>query len=91
MLCQVCTAVNEDDAEYCRRCRAQAARAVWRSRRREDVETEADEGEGFSLEEHLLERISILEEVVKRSSESMSTLLGALRKQEETSWSTTPV
>ncbi len=86
MLCQVCTAVNDDDAEYCRRCQHKLLVLSGPLADEETVDADAsdvEDGEGFSLEEHLLERISILEEVVKRSSESMRSLLGSLRKQEE--------
>ncbi|HKH47443.1 MAG TPA: tetratricopeptide repeat protein [Thermoanaerobaculia bacterium] len=39
--------------------------------------------ESFSFDEHLLERISILEEAVKRTAETVRQLLGALHKQEK--------
>ncbi|HUF79254.1 MAG TPA: tetratricopeptide repeat protein, partial [Thermoanaerobaculia bacterium] len=49
-------------------------------------EEEAAEGEGlaeqFSFDEHLLERISILEEAVKSTAEMMRQVLDALRRQE---------
>jgi len=41
-----------------------------------------DVEEGFSFDEHLLERISILEEAVKRTAEMMRQVLDALRRQE---------
>ncbi len=39
--------------------------------------------ESFSFDEHLLERISSLEEAVKRTAETVRQLLAALRKQEK--------
>jgi tetratricopeptide (TPR) repeat protein len=48
----------------------------------EDAYEESPE-ESFSFDEHLLERISILEEAVKRTAETVRQLLGALHKQEK--------
>src|SRR4029077_21260163 len=39
--------------------------------------------ESFSFDEHLLERISILEEAVKRTAETVRQVLSALHKQEK--------
>src|SRR4029077_14701417 len=39
--------------------------------------------EEFSFDEHLLERVSLLEEAVKRSTETLEHLLRAVQKQEE--------
>ncbi|HYU35921.1 MAG TPA: tetratricopeptide repeat protein [Thermoanaerobaculia bacterium] len=51
---------------------------------RDDEETyEESPEESFSFDEHLLERISILEEAVKRTAETVRQLLGALHKQEK--------
>ncbi|MEE9562733.1 MAG: tetratricopeptide repeat protein, partial [Thermoanaerobaculia bacterium] len=43
---------------------------------------EESEDEGFSLDEHLLERISILEEAVKHTTDTTRQLLGAVHKLE---------
>jgi tetratricopeptide (TPR) repeat protein len=48
----------------------------------EDGGHEEGAEESFSFDEHLLERISILEEAVKRTAETVRQLLSALRKQE---------
>ncbi|HEV8268639.1 MAG TPA: tetratricopeptide repeat protein, partial [Thermoanaerobaculia bacterium] len=39
--------------------------------------------EGVSLDEHLLERVSVLEEIVKRSAETLKLLLDSLNRQEK--------
>ena len=40
--------------------------------------------ENFSFDEHLLERISVLEEVLKRTTETVRNVLTLLQKQEKT-------
>ncbi|MCB1056711.1 MAG: tetratricopeptide repeat protein [Acidobacteria bacterium] len=81
VICQVCGAINGEDQEYCRRCHNKLL-VISGPQFEEDSVFEQLEDEGFSFDEHLLERISILEEVVKRSAESLRQLLEAVRKQE---------
>lgn len=81
VICQVCGAINGEDQEYCRRCHHKLL-VISGPQFEEDSAFEQLEDEGFSFDEHLLERISILEEVVKRSAESLRQLLEAVRKQE---------
>jgi tetratricopeptide (TPR) repeat protein len=82
MYCQVCGAPNKDDQEYCVRCHQKLL--VLSGPPHEDEETyEESSEENFSFDEHLLERISILEEAVKRTAETVRQLLGALHKQEK--------
>lgn len=81
IFCQVCGAANPDDAEYCLQC--QHRLLVLSGAEEVDFEPDAAVGEETSFEEHLLERISVLEEVVRRSGETLRQLLGALRKQEQ--------
>ena len=84
MFCQVCQAYNPDEQEYCSSCQQKllvlsGAAAV------EEAESPFDEEsaeEGLSLDEHLLERVSLLEEAVKRTAETVHRLLVALSKQE---------
>src|SRR6476659_9399644 len=78
MYCQVCGAPNRDDHEFCVRCHQKLL--VLSGAVREEEESYE---EGFSFDEHLLERISILEEAVKRTAETVRQLLGALHKQEK--------
>jgi len=85
MLCQVCGAPNPDEQEYCNRCHQKllVLSGVGVSEEEEAVFEEPTNDENFSFDEHLLERISILEEVVKRTAETVRQLLGALYKQEK--------
>ncbi|HBL26999.1 MAG TPA: hypothetical protein DD490_09210 [Acidobacteria bacterium] len=82
MYCQVCGALNRDDQEYCVRCH-QKLLVLSGSLREDDDGYEETIEESFSFDEHLLERISILEEAVKRTAETVRQLLGALHKQEK--------
>lgn len=81
MYCQACGAFNPDEEEFCVRCNQKllvlSGLAV--------DEASGFEGEGeesFSFDEHLLERISILEEAVKRTAETVRLAMTALNKQE---------
>jgi len=82
MYCQVCGALNADDLEYCVRCH-QKLLVVSGVVAEEEEGYEENAEESFSFDEHLLERISILEEAVKRTAETVRQLLGALHKQEK--------
>jgi tetratricopeptide (TPR) repeat protein len=82
ILCQVCGAANPEDEEYCRRCRQKLMVISGVQPEAGDDGDEESLEESFSFDEHLLERISILEEAVKRTAETVRQLLGALRKQE---------
>jgi len=82
MYCQVCGAPNRDDHEFCVRCHQKLL--VLSGALREDEEGyDENAEESFSFDEHLLERISILEEAVKRTAETVRQVLGALHKQEK--------
>ena len=80
--CQACGAGNPDDQEFCRRCHHKLL-VVSGSRGNERDDLLAELEEDFSFDEHLLERISLLEEAVKRSTETVEHLLGVVQKQEE--------
>lgn len=82
MFCQACGAANPDEQEYCRRCH-QKLLVVSGSHHSPRDELLAELEEDFSFDEHLLERISLLEEAVKRATETIEHLLGAMQKQEE--------
>ena len=82
MYCQVCGAPNRDDHEFCVRCH-QKLLVLSGSLHEDDDSYEEAEESSFSFDEHLLERISILEEAVKRTAETVRQLLGALHKQEK--------
>jgi tetratricopeptide (TPR) repeat protein len=83
MFCQVCGARNPDDQEYCLRCHQKLLVLSGTLTEEEDSYEEAAAEESFSFDEHLLERISILEEAVKRTAETVRQLLGAIHKQEK--------
>ncbi len=80
MLCQACSVLNHDDAEFCRRCQN---RLMVVSGPRGDGEMLENEDESFSFDEHVLERLSILEEVLRRTGETVKSVLSAMHKQEE--------
>src|SRR5258706_10013890 len=81
LICQVCGSANELDRDLCRKCQSKLLVVSGAS------ETSYEEGssgdEGVSLDEHLLERVSVLEEIVKRSAETLKMLLDALNRQEK--------
>jgi tetratricopeptide (TPR) repeat protein/ribosomal protein L40E len=79
--CQACGAGNPDDQEFCRRCHHKLLVVSGSRNERDDLLAELEED--FSFDEHLLERISLLEEAVKRSTETVEHLLGVVQKQEE--------
>jgi pentatricopeptide repeat protein len=82
MLCQTCSAYNEDDREYCYRCQNKLlVLSGMTSFEEDEVEDYEDEGD-LSLDEHLLERVSAIEEIVKRSAETIRTLVDAIQKHE---------
>src|SRR5216117_2816937 len=82
MLCQTCSAFNEDDREYCYRCQNKlmvlSGITAFEEAEIEDYEEEED----LSLDEHLLERVSGLEEIVKRSAETLRSIAEAVHKHE---------
>lgn len=81
MFCQACGALNQSDREYCARCNQKLLVVSGGAEQQSEVlETDADDG--FSFDEHLLERISSLEEAVKRTAHTLRQLLGAMGKQE---------
>jgi tetratricopeptide (TPR) repeat protein len=83
MYCQVCGALNQDDQEFCVRCHQKLLVLSGGGNEDEEPYEESSSEESFSFDEHLLERISILEEAVKRTAETVRQLLGALHKQEK--------
>jgi tetratricopeptide (TPR) repeat protein len=83
MYCQVCGALNQDDQEFCVRCHQKLLVLSGGGHDDEEPYEESSSEESFSFDEHLLERISILEEAVKRTAETVRQLLGALHKQEK--------
>src|SRR5213592_1698018 len=82
MLCQTCSAPNDDDREFCYRCQNKllvlSGVTAFEEAEIEDYEEEED----LSLDEHLLERVSGLEEIVKRSAETLRSIAEAVQKHE---------
>src|SRR5919199_5288056 len=82
MLCQTCSAYNEDDREFCYRCQNKLLVLSGLTAFEEDEDEEYEDEGYLSLDEHLLERVSALEEIVKRSAETIRTLVDAVGKHE---------
>ena len=68
VLCQACGTPNPADQELCGRCH-QKLLIVSGAPGEETEDLARDRDADFSLDEHLLERVSILEEAVKRTAE----------------------
>ncbi|MBW3563231.1 MAG: tetratricopeptide repeat protein [Acidobacteria bacterium] len=82
MLCQTCGALNHEEREYCFRCQNKLLVLSGIGAFDADFDAEYDDPEEVSFDEHLLERVSALEEVVRRSAETLKALLGEVRQQE---------
>src|ERR1041385_2073310 len=82
MLCQTCGAFNDDEREYCSRCQNKLLVLSGVSAFEEDESEDYEEEDDVSLDEHLLERVSAIEEIVKRSAETIRTLVDAIQKHE---------
>ena len=82
MLCQTCSAYNEDDREYCFRCQNKLLVLSGATSFEEDEPEEFEDEGDLSLDEHLLERVSAIEEIVKRSAETLRSLVDAVQKHE---------
>ena len=82
LLCQSCGTANPVDQEICLRCH-QKLMVISGAAAAEGDGFEGDRESDFSLDEHLLERVSILEEAVKRTAETVSKLIAAVHKQEK--------
>ncbi|HEX5134093.1 MAG TPA: hypothetical protein VFW81_01755, partial [Thermoanaerobaculia bacterium] len=79
MFCQVCGSRNPDDEEFCVRCQSKllvlSGVGV--------VEEGREVQEEIPFDEHLLERISTLEEVVKRTGDALKSLFESLGNLEK--------
>src|SRR5687767_5643133 len=82
MLCQTCSAYNDDEREFCYRCQNKLLVLSGVSSFEEDDVDEYEEEEDLSLDEHLLERVSAIEEIVKRSAETLRSVVDAVQKHE---------
>jgi len=79
MYCQVCGLKNSDEEEYCGRCNSKllvlSGVGV--------VEETGEPQEEIPFDEHLLERISTLEDVVKRTAEAVKSLFESMGNLEK--------
>lgn len=81
--CQACSRPNKLEAEHCAFC-GHKLLVVSGDFTDEDQEVfDSRPEEQVSLDEHLLERVSILEEVVKRTTQGLRQVYGTLRKLEQ--------
>ena len=81
--CQACSRPNALDADHCAHC-GHKLLVVSGDFTDEDHEVfDSRPDEQVSLDEHLLERVSILEEVVKRTAQGLRHVYGSLRKLEQ--------
>ncbi len=83
MYCQVCGTKNSNEREYCRVCSQRLLVISGPYPAEEQDVFEQDPEEQMSFDEHLLERISILEEVVRRTAETLRQLLTTTYKLEQ--------
>ena len=80
MYCQVCGTKNPDDQEFCVRCHSKLMVLSGVGA----VEEDSQEGqEEIPFDEHLLERISTLEDVVKRTGEAVKSVLETVANLEK--------
>src|SRR5687767_8561953 len=82
MLCQSCGAYNDDEREYCVRCQSKLLVLSGMSSFEEEDVDDYEEDADVSLDEHLLERVSALEETVKRSADALRSAIGSISKHE---------
>ncbi|HEY2091752.1 MAG TPA: tetratricopeptide repeat protein, partial [Thermoanaerobaculia bacterium] len=82
MLCQTCGSFNDDEREFCSRCQNKLLVLSGVNAFDEDDSEDYEEEDDVSLDEHLLERVSALEEIVKRSAETIRSLVDAVSKHE---------
>jgi tetratricopeptide (TPR) repeat protein len=80
LICQVCGSANDLDRELCAKCQN---KLLVVSGAQESYDDGSEGEEGVSLDEHLLERVSVLEEIVKRSAETLKILLESLNRLEK--------
>src|SRR5438034_3889098 len=82
MLCQSCSAYNEDDREFCYRCQNKLLVLSGINAFEEDeVEEYGEEGD-LSPDWRLLARVSALEEIIKRPAETLRSVVDAVQKHE---------
>lgn len=83
--CQACGRPNALDADHCAHCGHKLLVVSGSGYTDEDQDffESSRPDEQISLDEHLLERVSLLEEVVKRTAQSLRHVYSSLRKLEQ--------
>jgi hypothetical protein len=81
MLCLACGAENAIERAFCRRCHHQLV-VAHPSAAPELAELGLATESAVSLEEHLLERVSVLEEALRRTTETVARLASVVSKLE---------
>src|SRR5437763_7876096 len=82
MLCHTCSGYIDDDREFCFRCQNKLLVLSGVTSFEEDDVEDYEEEEDLSLDEQLLERVSAIEEIVKRSADTLRSLVDAVQKHE---------
>lgn len=83
LLCQVCGAANAAESSCCARCGKPLLVVSGSQDLSEDpLLGQGDRGLEISLDEHLLERVSALEEALRRATDSVRRLASALELQD---------
>src|SRR5688500_6598462 len=82
MLCQSCGSLNDDEREYCSRCQNKLMVLSGLASFEEEEAEEFEEDTDVSLDEHLLERVSAIEETVKRSADAIKSAIHSIQKHE---------
>ncbi|MEL7061300.1 MAG: tetratricopeptide repeat protein, partial [Acidobacteriota bacterium] len=85
IICQFCAATNPPDAEVCHACGQRLLIVSGEVSEDEQIAFEGGAEEQMSFDEHLLERISVLEEAVKQTARASQTILGMLHDLEQKS------
>ena len=70
MLCQTCSALNDDEREYCFRCQAKLLVLSGLTSFEEDEIDDYDEEGDLSLDEHLLERLLPHDQQIRESRDA---------------------
>lgn len=82
MFCQACGAYNEESRTHCARCQQKLLVVSGGQGSEGDFLSEESGDDRQSFDEHLLERISVLEEAVKRATQTVRQLMEVLHNQE---------
>jgi len=82
MYCQACGAYNQESRTHCERCQQKLLVVSGAGGGDGEFLSEDSGDDRQSFDEHLLERISVLEEAVKRATQTVRQLMEVLHNQE---------